>query len=111
MTASNRIELQKLKEFLRSTEAMLSTRIERPTPSLESRILRAITASDELAAIAVEAENAEALHFTEAQFELLVDQLVALDEAARAMTGALRRKWHKAHARAESLHRILSREV
>src|ERR1700730_41854 len=104
MTASNRIELQKLKEILRSTEVpMFSTKIERPTPSLESRILRAITASDELAAIAVEAANAEALHFTEAQFELLMDQLVALDEATRAMTVALRKKWHRADASAKGL--------
>ena len=90
---------------------MFSTKIERPTPSLESRILGAITASDELAAIAVEAANAEALHFTEAQFELLMDQLVALGDATRAMRDALRRKWHKAHARAERLHRILSKGV
>lgn len=82
-----------------------------PVPSLENRILRAITASDELAAIAVEAANAEALHFTEAQFELLMDQLVALDEATRAMTVALRRKRHKANARAESLSKILDKGV
>jgi hypothetical protein len=82
---------------------MFSTKIERPAPSLESRILRAITASDELAAIAVETANAEALHFTEAQFELLMDQLVALDEATRAMTVALRKKWHKANPSAKGL--------
>ena len=88
---------------------MFSTKIAHPVQSLESRILRAITASDELAETAREASNVEALHFTEAQFELLMDQLVALDKATRAMTVALRRKWHKAHARAESLHRILDK--
>jgi hypothetical protein len=88
---------------------MFSTKIERPTPSLESRILRAITGSDELAAIAAEVAHAEALHFTEAQFELLMDQLVALGEATRAMTGALRRKWHEAAAREKSLRKILDR--
>ena len=90
---------------------MFSAKIAWPVPSLESRILRAITASDELAAIAVEAANAEALHFTEAQFELLMDQLVALGDATRAMRDALRRKWHKANARAESLRKILDKGV
>jgi hypothetical protein len=86
-----------------------------PVASLESRILRAITARDELAAIAIEASNADELHFTIAQFELLMDQLVALDEATRAITramkGALRRKWHKAHARAQILHKFLDKGV
>jgi hypothetical protein len=90
---------------------LFSTKIACPVPSLENRILRAITASDELAAIAVEAANAEALHFTEAQFELLMDQLVALGEATRAMTVALRRKRHKANARAESWSKILDKGV
>jgi hypothetical protein len=67
---------------------MFSTKIPRPTPSLEARILR-VTSCDELAEIAAEALSAEHLNFSDAQFELLLEQLGEMDEARLVMRLAL----------------------
>lgn len=88
-------------------ETTISTKIPRPTPSLEARILR-LTSCDELAEIAAEALSAEHLNFSDAQFELLLEQLGEMDEARLVMRLALCAQWQKANARTD-LNKSLDR--
>jgi hypothetical protein len=82
---------------------MFSTRIPRPVPSLESRILRAIIVSHELAAIAAEAVD----DFTSVQYRLLFDELEALEDARNTLWFALFEHAFEQGERTEALRRIL----